>query len=76
MYIPSKHFETPQDQEIICTLTGESYVYMECDSLSALDEKYHDGALETLPRRFYQGAIIMPMGNGQARVITRKPYDY
>lgn len=75
MYIMSKHFENPE-QEIVCTLTNEAYVYMECDSLSSIDPKYHEGALEVLPRRFFQGAILMADRNGQGKVIVRKPYDY
>lgn len=73
MYIPSKNFETPQDQEIFCPLTGESYVYMECDSLSAIDSRYHDGALEVLPQRFYQQAIIMRRPDGNISVSVRNP---
>lgn len=75
MYVLSKHFENPE-QEIICALTSEAYVYVEGDSLSAIDPKYHEGALEVLPRRFSQGAILMPDRNGNGKVIVRKPYDY
>jgi hypothetical protein len=76
MYILSKHFETPAEQEIVCPWTGESYVYMECDGLSAIDSKYHEGALETLPRRFYQQPIVFNKGGGQVQIMVRKPYDY
>lgn len=75
MYILSKHFENPE-QEIVCPLTGESYVYLEGNDLAMIDQKYHEGALEILPRRFSQGAILMPDRNGQGKVIIRKPYDY
>jgi hypothetical protein len=76
MYILSKHFETPAEQEIVCPWTGESYVYVECDSLSAIDSKYHEGALETLPRRFYQQPIVFNKGGRQVQIMVRKPYDY
>jgi hypothetical protein len=72
MYIPSKNFDTPQDQELFCPLTGESYVYMECDSLSAIDEKYHNGALELLPQRFFQQAMIMRNADGNISVSVRR----
>jgi hypothetical protein len=73
MYIPSKHFENPQ-QEIICPWTGEAYVHLEGDDLTLIDSKYHDGALDRLPRRFYQSPIVMPMGNGQAKIFMRQPH--
>ena len=75
MYIPSKNVETPQDQEIFCPLTGESYVYMECDSLSAIEERYHDGALEVLPQRFSQQAIIIRKPDGNISVSVRNPRE-
>ncbi len=73
MYILSKHFETPAEQEIVCLWTGESYVYMECDSLSAIDSKYHEGALETLPRRFYQTPIVLTKVVGKFRSWLESP---
>jgi len=75
MYIPSKNFETPQDQEIFCPLTGESYVYMETESLSALDSKMLDGALEILPQRFSQQAIIIRKPDGNISVSVRNPRE-
>jgi hypothetical protein len=75
MYILSRHFENPE-QEIVCPLTGEAYVYLEGNDLTLIDPKYHDGAIEVLPRRFSQGAILMPDRSGQGKVIIRKPYDY
>jgi hypothetical protein len=76
MYILSKHFETPPEQEIICPWTGESYVHMEGNDLSLIDPKYHEGALETLPRRFYQQPVVFNKGGGQVQIMVRKPYDY
>ncbi len=76
MYILSKHFDNPE-QEIICPLTGESYVYLEGSDLTLIDSKYHEGALEILPRRFsQQNAILFPSSNGQGRVFIKKPYDH
>jgi len=74
MYIPSKHFENPQ-QEIICPWTGESYVHLEGDDLTLIDSKYHDGALERLPRRFFQAPIVFNKGDGQIQIMVRKPYE-
>lgn len=75
MYIPSRHFENPE-QEIICTLTGESYVYLEGDDLTLIDPKYHDGAIEQLPQRFYQTFVGINKGNNQIKIMVKKPYDY
>lgn len=68
MYIPSRHFEKPE-QEIVCLLTGESYVYLEGNDLSIIDPKYHEGSIETLPNRFFQHPIAIAKGNGQVRII-------
>ena len=75
MYVLSKHFENPE-QEIICPLTGEAYVYVQVSAETPLDEKYQEGALETLPRRFYQKPHLFYKGEGQIAVTMRKPYDF
>jgi hypothetical protein len=67
MYIPSKHFENPE-QEIVCLLTGESYVYLEGDDLSLIEPKYHEGAINQLPKRFYQHPYGINKGNGQIKI--------
>lgn len=72
MYIPSKHFENPE-QEIICLLTGESYVYLEENDLSLIDPKYQEGAIEELPQRFYQHPLAVNKGNGQIKIILKSP---
>jgi hypothetical protein len=71
MYIPSRHFENPE-QEVVCLLTGESYVHLEGDDMSLIDPKYHDGAIESLPERFYQHPMAVNKGNGQVRIIMPK----
>lgn len=75
MYVPSKHFNEPE-QEIVCTLTGESYVYLEGNDLSLIDPKYHDGAIEQLPQRFYQSFMGINQGNGNIKIMIKQPYDY
>jgi hypothetical protein len=76
MYVLSTHFENPE-QEIICPLTLESYVYVEVSEDKPLDEKYKEGALETLPRRFYQLPVaLFNKGGGRIEVTMKKPYDY
>jgi len=72
MYIPSKHFENPE-QEVTCLLTGESYVYLEGDDLSLIEPKYHDGAIEELPKRFFQHPTAITKGNGQFKILMPKP---
>jgi hypothetical protein len=68
MYIPSKHFENPE-QEIVCLLTGESYVYMEGNDTSIIDSKYLEGAIQELPLRFFQHPTAINKGNSQFRII-------
>lgn len=72
MYIPSRHFENPE-QEVVCLLTGESYVYLEGNDLSLIDPKYHDGAIEQLPQRFFQHPMAINKGNNQYKIIMRGP---
>ena len=72
MYIPSRHFENPE-QEIVCLLTGDSNVHLEGDDMSLIDPKYHDGSLQELPSRFYQHPMAVNKGNGQFRIIMRSP---
>ncbi len=71
MYIPSSNFETPQDQEIVCVLTGESYVHIEGHDLSIIDPKYHKDSLDTLPARFFSMPWVIRNGHGQIRVFGR-----
>lgn len=72
MYIPSKHFENPE-QEIVCLLTGESYVYLEGNDLSLIESRYQEGAIEELPQRFYQHPLAVNKGNGQIKIILKSP---
>jgi hypothetical protein len=71
MYIPSQHFENPE-QEVTCLLTGESYVYLEGSELALIDPKYHEGAIEELPKRFFQHPTAISKGNGQFRILMPK----
>lgn len=73
MYIPSRHFEEPE-QEIVCLLTGESYVYLEGGNLSLIDPKYHEGALEELPERFFRHPWGINKGNERVKIILKNPY--
>lgn len=45
-------------------MTGESYVYIEGNDLSLIDPKYLNGAIETLPTRFYKQPFIVRKGDG------------
>jgi len=69
MYIPAHHFAEEQEQEIVCLFTGERYVYLEGNDLSLIDPKYHEGAIESLPSRFYKMPFIVRHQNGQVRVF-------
>jgi hypothetical protein len=68
MYIPSSHFENPE-QEIVCLLTGESYVYLEGDNMDLIDPKYHEGAVLELPKRFFQHPYGINKGDGKIKVM-------
>lgn len=63
MYSPSSNFDNP-DQEIVCLMTGESYVYLEGDDTTLLDSKYVNGAIDTLPNRFFKQPFIIRRGDG------------
>lgn len=69
MYIPSHHFEEEQEQEVICVFTGERYVYLEGDDLTLIDPKYHEGALESLPNKFFKVPFMVMHGEGNLRVF-------
>ena len=71
MYIPTKNFDTPQEQEIVCLLTGESYVYLEGDDTTLIESKYLDGATETLPLRFHSTPWVIRNNQGQIRVFGK-----
>ena len=73
MYIPSHHFEEPE-QEIVCLLTGESYVHLEGNDLALIDPKYHDGAIERLPERFFQHPLAVNKGGNQVKIILKNPH--
>lgn len=73
MYIPSHHFEEPE-QEVVCLLTGESYVYLEGNDLTLIDPKYHDGAIERLPERFFQHPLAVNKGGNQVKIILKNPH--
>jgi hypothetical protein len=63
MYTPSSNIENPE-QEIVCLITGESYVYIEGDDLSIIDPKHVNGAIDALPNRFYKQPFIIRTQNG------------
>lgn len=62
MYVPSSHFDLPE-QEIVCLMTGESYVYIEGNDKSLIDPKLTDGAIDILPSRFFKQPFITRKGN-------------
>jgi hypothetical protein len=73
VYIPSHHFEEPE-QEVVCLLTGESYVYLEGNDLTLIDPNYHDGAIERLPERFFQHPLAVNKGGNQVKIILKNPH--
>jgi hypothetical protein len=71
MYYPSNHFKEEQDQEIVCLLTGESYVYLEGTKKSLLDSEIAKNGIDSLPLRFFKMPFIKRSDNGQVRVFGR-----
>lgn len=69
MYTPSSNFSEEQDQEIVCLMTGESYVYIEGDEKTIIDSKLTQGAIDNLPSRFFKMPFIKRYPNGQVRVF-------
>lgn len=69
MYVHIKHFTEEPEQEIVCLFTGESYVYMEGNTSTIIDPKYHEDAIDTLPNRFFKTPFIRRYPNGQIRVF-------
>ncbi len=63
MYIPSNNLENPE-QEIVCLMTGESYVYLEGNELSIISPEKLAGAVDSLPVRFFKQPFVVRSGNG------------
>ena len=74
MYIPSRHFDKEPEQEIVCPLTGESYVYLEGNDLTLIEPKYHEGAIERLPERFFQHPFVSNKGNNHVKILFKNPH--
>jgi hypothetical protein len=68
MYTPSHNVENPE-VEIVCLMSGESYVHIEGNDRSIIDPKLKDGAIDTLPLRFFKQPFVVNKGNGQIRVF-------
>jgi hypothetical protein len=45
---------------------------LEGNDLTLIDTKYHEGAIEELPKRFFQHPTAISKGNGQFRIIMPK----
>lgn len=71
MYVPTHCFETEQDLEIVCLYTGESYVYLEGNDTTIIEQKYVQHAVDSLPPRFYKSPFVLRSPNGQVRVFGR-----
>lgn len=63
MYVPSNNIENPE-QEIVCLMTGESYVYIEGDDNSIIPPELANGAIDQLPTRFFKQPFVVRKGNG------------
>ena len=71
MYIPTNCLEGEQDQEIVCLLTGESYVHLEGNDTTIINSKYVEHAIDVLPARFYKTPFVVRAADGKVRVFGR-----
>jgi hypothetical protein len=62
MYVPAHNIENPE-QEIVCLMTGESYVYLDGDNTSLTRPEHVKDAIDALPPRFYKQPFIVRKGN-------------
>lgn len=70
MYTPSHNITNPE-VEIVCVLTGESYVHIEGEEDSIIDPKLFEGGVDILPERFFRAPWVIKSHNGQMRVFGR-----
>jgi hypothetical protein len=71
MYTPSSNFSIPPDVDILCPMTGESYVYMDGEAANA-PYPYSVGAVDRLPDRFHKHPSAFKLPNGQVRITFPK----
>lgn len=71
MYVPVQCFENEQDVEIVCLLTGESYVHLQGNDTTLVHPKHTVGAIDALPPRFYKTPFVLRSPDGQVRVFGR-----
>jgi len=67
MYVPTSNLTFPSDVEIICPLTGESYVWIDGDVATSQSPPL--GAIDRLPERFHRRPIAFKLPNNQINVI-------
>lgn len=71
MYTPSQNVPD-SEVEIVCPFTGESYVYIEGDDMTAIDPRLAQGAVDVLPERFYRSPWAIKLPDNQIRIILPK----
>jgi hypothetical protein len=69
MYTPSSNFSEEQEIEIVCLMTGESYIHLSGDEKTVMDPKLAQGSVDCLPPRFYKTPFIRRYPDGQVRVF-------
>ena len=69
MYVLSQHFSEEPEQEVVCLFTNERYVHLEGNDKSIIEKKFLEGAVESLPSRFYKMPFIKRYDNGQVKVF-------
>jgi hypothetical protein len=62
MYVPAHNIEN-SEQEIVCLITGESYVYLDGDNTSLVQPEQIKDAIDVLPNRFFKQPFIVRKGN-------------
>jgi hypothetical protein len=76
MYIP--YLLKPEDSastEVVCPITGESFVYVEPERFEKLTPEVQNQAVERLPNRFFQRPFIVRNSDGSIRVMMREIRD-
>jgi hypothetical protein len=69
MYLPSHRVPELSGPELVCPLTGESYIYV---GNEALPPELRAEALERLPNRFFQRPFCVKTADGQLKVIMKE----
>lgn len=69
MYLPSDKAHELAGPELVCPLTGESYIYVDSE---VLPPELRAEAVERLPNRFFQRPYCVKAKDGQLKIIMKE----